>query len=845
MAEQQLPLLLLGEPTTSQRPAGRPQPVPQPRHPTPQRQVQRLAQTFDVLQQAFAQRLIQIQDVPGIETAEQVLVLETIGDVRDFEAAVRRIAGLEWLFDVEDKADPDADFFYEDRHEKSVERRLFLVSSNATAVQQLVQLWDRYKLDPASIPRGFRKWKSLFDQLKTLRYWDETDRLTQEALDYWRDELASGAASVRFEIEVWFSSSQAKNDATRVELAALLQSLGGQVLSWAEIGSIRYLAALVELPAAAIQNVLDGNYPQLVFYQRIMYFEPMVRGMCPVDVADAAAIDRTTEPTNEPPIVALLDGLPLQNHALLAGRLLIDDPDGWEPAFPAGSRKHGTAMASLIIHGDLNGTEQPIRGKLYVRPVLRPDANGVESTPTDVLLVDLFHRAVRRLFEGDGAEGPVAPTIQVVNLSIGDAFRLFSRQLSPWARLLDWLSWKYGVLFCVSAGNDDEALTLGVLRRDFAGLTREDVQREVLAAMLRSASVRVLLNPAESINAVSVGAAYLDASNWTPAHGNIEVFTTPLPAPYSRSGPGYGRAVKPDVLFPGGRRSYRERAGPSHEPAMLTPFMGTGTAPGQKAAVPGQGGQLNAAAFLAGTSNATALATRQFARLWEAIQGNPILAPYLGDRWKSVSLIKSLLIHGASWGEIGDLVEGLVVGANHYLKKDSVAALAGFGIVDVAKGTGCTEQRATLVAAGSIRVDEMHEYRVPLPPSLSGTREWRRLTITLAWITPIVPSRRAYRAVRLNVKIPVTTLGLAREDASHVAVDRGTVQHEVLEGAKAVAFVDGDALVFTVECRGAAAEPAEPIPYGLCVSLEVAQGVQIPVYNEIRARVQPAIQVAG
>ena len=281
MAEQQLPLLLLGEPTTSQRPAGRPLVVPQPRHPTPQRQVQRLAQTFEVLRQAFAQRLIQIQDVPGIETAEQVLVLETIGDVRDFEAAVRRIAGLEWLFDVEDKADPDADFFYEDRHEKSVERRLFLVSSNATAVQQLVQLWDRYKLDPASIPRGFRKWKTLFDQLKTLRYWDETDRLTQEALDYWRDELASGAASVRFEIEVWFSSSQAKNDATRVELAALLQSLGGQVLSWAEIGSIRYLAALVELPAAAIQNVLDGNHPQLVFYQRIMYFEPMVRGMCP------------------------------------------------------------------------------------------------------------------------------------------------------------------------------------------------------------------------------------------------------------------------------------------------------------------------------------------------------------------------------------------------------------------------------------------------------------------------------------------------------------------------------------------------------------------------------------
>ena len=169
--------------------------------------------------------------------------------------------------------------------------------------------------------------------------------------------------------------------------------------------------------------------------------------MSRIDVSDAAFGEHPVEPTEVAPIVALLDGLPLQNHALLAGRLLIDDPDGWEPAYAASARKHGTAMASLIVHGDLGHGEAPTRSRIYVRPVLRPDANGDERTPDDVLLVDLIHRAVRRLFDGEGAQAAVAPTVRVINLSIGDEHRLFSRQISPWARLLDWLSWKYGVLF--------------------------------------------------------------------------------------------------------------------------------------------------------------------------------------------------------------------------------------------------------------------------------------------------------------------------------------------------------------------------------------------------------------
>lgn len=67
--------------------------------------------------------------------------------------------------------------------------------------------------------------------------------------------------------------------------------------------------------------------------------------------------------------------------------------------------------------------------------------------------MDLVHRCFVRMFEGDGSSPPAAPSVRVINLSIGDPARMFARQLSPLARLLDWLTFKYNRIVVVSAGN--------------------------------------------------------------------------------------------------------------------------------------------------------------------------------------------------------------------------------------------------------------------------------------------------------------------------------------------------------------------------------------------------------
>jgi hypothetical protein len=82
-----------------------------------------------------------------------------------------------------------------------------------------------------------------------------------------------------------------------------------------------------------------------------------------------------------------------------------------------------------------------------------------------------------------------------------------------------------------------------------------------------------------------------------------------------------------------------------------------------------------------------------------------------------------------------------------------------------------------------------------------------------------------------------------RQEAHWRAVRRGTVHHEVFEGEQAIAIADDEILKIKVNCRKDAAKILAPVPYGLAVSLEVAEGVDVAVYDEIRTRILSAIEI--
>ena len=176
----------------------------------------------------------------------------------------------------------------------------------------------------------------------------------------------------------------------------------------------------------------------------------------------------------------------------------IDDPDDYEAVYLAEERRHGSGMASLICHGELDEQAESLSRKLYVRPILQPrrrfDGRFEENIPADVLPVDLIHRAVRRLYEREGDDPPVAPGVRIINLSVCDPARPLENGMSSWARLLDWLSFKYNVLFIVSAGNRLQDIELDVPRDDLQALSEEDRLKAVVRAIAADTRHRRLLS---------------------------------------------------------------------------------------------------------------------------------------------------------------------------------------------------------------------------------------------------------------------------------------------------------------------------------------------------------------
>lgn len=856
------PLLIFPEAATTSRHKARGGP-PKLHLPTPGRQVEILGPRLEELERVFdAHKATLSEGMAGLEP-EKVLVLKTAGTVEDFYKAVRRIDGLEWLLEWDEyEFDPD-DEFYKDEARKSekLPGQLYLMMTNQKGLQELLSLWNLFRGDPdhPQFKWGQAKWKHVFWQLRDIHPWGPEDRLRETGLtQYWRDVAALGMESASVEIELWFREEiDTRSEAHRVVTDAIEKS-GGKVLASALIEEIRYHALLAELPTSSLESIARLEEAALVRCDEVMFFRPagQVAALPPEsELFEGPVGAQSAGVSSGEPIVALLDGLPVENHPVLDGHLSVYDPDGWASTYPVEERNHGTAMASLIVRGDLNSIEPPLGRPVFVRPIMRPNPHDVFHKPRweyiPGLAVDLIHRAVREIFEDSGAVEAVAPTVRIVNLSIGDQLHVFDHYPSPMARLIDYLSWKYKVLFVVSAGNYPDAIELSVPPSELPLLRANpfELDRQILQAIDSDGWRRRLRSPAETVNGLTIGALHQDSyTGKTPPTG-IDPFVSPLlPSPVNAQGPGFRRSVKPDVLLPGGRQFFTERLGTSASATLETIQPSSG--PGHLVAAPGISlGSFRAVRYVCGTSNATALATRTAARIHEVL--NSLREEPGAERMSgqlTAVMVKALLVHGASWGESEDLVSQLLGGNN----PDTLARLLGYGAVNSERVMSCTDSRATMLGWGLLNANEGHRFFVPLPPCLAGQPIWRRLTITLAWLTPISPTNSRYKRAAVwfgtygDQALDDHAKELLQVDRREVGTRsgrRGTVQHEILESKRVADFADGAHLKIQVNCRPEAGDVTEEIPYALAVTLEVAEGLGLAIYNEVRARIRPAVRI--
>lgn len=778
---------------------------------------------------------------PAAATPDRALVLEVIGPVADFARAARD-SGFEWL--AEDYAnDGDADGGSEDPVNPD---RLYLTMPTVAGFERLLAFWRSYRTGGLPESPTAKTWWALFGYLADVRTWSAKDRVDPSLAAY-VEARAGRSAEVRIEFDLWFRATRKDRDAALAALTETLGAVGGDLLDAVQIEGIRHHGVLANVPAAVARQLARGE-GALAIEDAVMTVRPQsaYRGNDPLEPADVV-VDRSPpgRPDARPALAALLDGYPVQGHQLLSNRVDIEEIDVTGAQAPVATREHGTAMASLIIHGDLAHGEQPLDRVLKVVPILAAGQGGnVETTPSDKLPLAMIYRAVEAL-QRDGDDAPV-----IFNHSVCDLAAPFVRRPSAWAKLLDYLSFKHDILFVVSAGNIDAPFALGAYPDASAMGVADPIERglAILRALEASKGVRGILSPAEAVNVVTVGALHEDGAGPCPPP-NVDPFEYAVTNLGSPAGLGVNRGVKPEVVHPGGRQvaSPVAGSGPFAVRARSISHLG------QLAAAPdAYGGSTRHLLRSTGTSNAAALVTRSAVLLAEALSE---VVEESGETWTSLStraaMLKALLIHGCGWGQVEAVLDRAYPPAGTKLwrrRRQTITRFVGFGRLDRSRVIEGDARRVTLLGDDEIRPDSLHEYRVPIPAALLGSREVRRITLTLAWNTPVMPTT-AYRGVALDVVDAaggrefwrsVKSVAQPHPDDSR----RGTVIHIVLEGRSKIGSIPTGGLFVGVQARALHPDFANvSIPYGLAVSIEVGQSVRADVHAEVSARVRSQARV--
>jgi hypothetical protein len=795
-------------------------------------QVRNFGPTFRRLQNILDRpdAAMQLRADPNSLAPERLLVFEVTGSVQNFAQAVARIPGLEFAGEEEllpDEFDNNPEFY--------------LLVPQLDALEQIVSLWQRWQRD-GTVPRNYTPWRDLFAQLRSVRPWGPSDRVSDLNRSYFHD-LSEGMpnnAVVRIEIELVFRSRTAAADAAEAEVSAQVARSGGAVIDRARHPEFAYHAILADVSVAEVRRIAALDPLSLAGADPVAAIVPQSIGT-PIETADRSPVNEVRPgPRIDEPIAAIFDAVPQQAHPLLIGRLAIDDPFDLE-AIAVGPRVHGTAMASLVLHGDLNDPPTPISRRVYFRPLMYAPQRGPEIFDNDRLVIDAVVEAAIRMRENGG------PTVVVVNLSLGDSTKPFSGKISTWGRALDYLAFNCGFLFLVSAGNcaDGTPIPDFATTVEFEAASHEDRVSAIFQSIDAHKADRRLLAPADSINALTIGAWHRDSS--TEAFAGATPFVPyadlQMPNLSSRLGPGLRRSTKPEALFPGGCEP--ARLDPVAAPPMILAHPYPSRFWGLKVAAPPENG-LVGLHYTLGTSAATALATHSAHRIFDALEAaypDQVAQMSLRER---AALLKVLLVHSASWRGSDDFIRSIIDkdgDMHHENWRREVSRHLGYGFVDPEDAIACADDRATMWGTGEIGLMGSVVFDVPIPSIFGTSPDWREVRATLAWFAPTRPGHLAYRAVKLRIlSLQDDALGAAgvtttMDQPTHTQSESGTIVHRRWRAARIGTAGDAASISVQVQRERDQGFPIDDaIPFAIAVTVEMPGALQ--VYEQVLPRIQ-------
>jgi subtilisin family serine protease len=512
-----------------------------------------------------------------------------------------------------------------------------------------------------------------------------------------------GDESVPLDIELWHAGNRAECSARLDEVEAYLRSLALRVTDRWIGDSLCLMRARVN--QAALSQLLATDYVKEVDRRPEPTFEmgELVRlELQQLDVQPAVSEDLVG--------IVVLDSGVMQRHPLLGPALgdaqVFPDRPGVRVVGGAedGDERtggHGTAVAGIAIYNDV--------GECITQRRFEPSARLFSARVTDnenrfdeeELAEHQLERAVEYFLEN-------YPAAKVINISLGDDTMVCAggRYQFRLAATVDELAYRHRdreIIFVVSAGNYTPE-----------HLDGEDVLTRYPGYLL-DAQARII-NPGTAALAVTVGGISYGAAG--DIHGRVDTDTDRLvagqpgwPAPFTRSGRGFGDSVKPEfVEFAGDLRFERGTIRRDQAAHAGIPTTAKNFAPPD--------GRLFRT--VAGTSYAAPRVANLAVRLFREFPA------------ASSNLIRALMAASA------EIPSSRPPGFGALRAWDeTILRVYGYGQPDFARARWSASNEVLLLEDRTIEVDSFQLYTIPsLPEEFLTERGAKRVTVNLAFDPP-------------------------------------------------------------------------------------------------------------
>ena len=695
------------------------------------------------------------------------------------------------------------------------EDRVLVLFSSDTELTEFSRRLEAYQSGPSGTQKN-APYAGLFaniDEVRRIQPEDRIGRLLKlERIEH-PDDFVDGT-TYTVDLELWHTGDIQNCRRRLDQVSAFISNDGGRVTD-TYVGPSLVLAR-VKTQSATIKTLLTLDWvasidlPPRVSIRVSQQLNTGLQDLGPI-----------LSPPGDAQGICVLDSGVTAGHPLLASAM------GEATAVPprlgtaADVNGHGTRVAGLALYGDI---QQCIESRTFI-PQLRLFSARVLNENNEFDDEDLITTQMRRAIE----YFKNTYNCRVFNASLGDKRMPFNGgRVSPWASILDHLARELDVIIVVSAGNYDHEPSPDATPDDHV----QGYPRYLLEPPAK------IIEPATGCIVLTVGSLCNSANLPLGAQNNVAlqpVAQPGQPSPFTRSGPGIGRAVKPELCEFGGNCAY------DGDLRRLRPELA-------ELSIVSLNREYLARLFCTGvgTSYACAKVAHSAARLWSQFPA------------ASANLIRALLAASAevpqeSWELLRSISD------------NAVLQLCGYGLPSLPRAMFSDSNRAILYAENELPFDRFHIYEVPIVEEFYAVDGERQIAVTLAFDPPVRHSRLDYLGTRMSFRL---IRGKTVEEVAAAFKQQDSTQPKVLgistpydcpmsprptprEGGtlqKATFTMKrnprnyGDTYFLVVRCQQEWA-PHESSPQRYAVVVTIQHRAEVNLYARIQARLQQPVRL--